>query len=78
MKAFAKLKNTKNPFLKSETKTKGTLDLIHSDVYGPMPSTSLSDYQYYIIFMDDYSRKTWIYFLKAKDEVFENSRNSKP
>ena len=69
-KGCAKGKNIKNPFPKSETKTKGTLELIHSDVCGPIPSTSLSGYEYYVTFIDDYSRKTWIYFLKAKDEVF--------
>jgi transposase InsO family protein len=36
-----------------------------------MPSTSLSGYVYYVSFIDDYSRKTWVYFLKLKDEVFE-------
>ena len=35
-----------------------------------MPSTSLSGYVYYVSFIDDYSMKTWIYFLKNKDEVF--------
>ena len=35
-----------------------------------MPSTSLSGYEYYVTFIDDYSRKTWIYFLKTKDEVY--------
>jgi transposase InsO family protein len=35
-----------------------------------MPSTSLSGYLYYVSFIDDYSRKTWVYFLKSKDEVF--------
>ena len=35
-----------------------------------MPSTSLSGYVYYVTFIDDYSRKTWVYFLKSKDEVF--------
>ena len=63
-KGCAKGKNIKNPFPKSETKTKGTLELIHSDVCGPMSSTSLSGFEYYITFIDDYSRKTWIYFLK--------------
>ena len=63
-------KNIKNPFSKSETKTKGMLELIHSDVCGPMLSTYLSGFEYYIIIIDDYSRKTWIYFLKEKDEVF--------
>jgi hypothetical protein len=35
-----------------------------------MPSTSLSGYVYYVPFIDDYSRKTWVYFLKSKDEAF--------
>ena len=30
----------------------------------------LSGYEYYVTFIDDYSRKTWIYFLKNKSEVF--------
>ena len=38
-KGFARGKNIKNPFLKSETKTKGTLELIHSNVFGTIPST---------------------------------------
>ena len=36
-----------------------------------MTSISLSGYEYYVTFIDDYSRKTWIYFLKNKSEVFE-------
>ena len=35
-----------------------------------MPSTSLSGYEYYVTFIDDYSRKTWNNFFKTKDEVF--------
>ena len=35
-----------------------------------MTTTSLSGYVYYVSFIDDYSRKTWIYFLKGKNEVF--------
>ena len=35
-----------------------------------MPSTSLSGYVYYVSFIDDYSRKACVYFLKSKDEVF--------
>ena len=77
-KGCVRAKNIKNPFSKSETKNKGMLELIHSNVSGPIPSTYLSFYEYYVTFIDDYSRKTWIYFLKTKDEVFINSRNSKP
>ena len=54
-KGCAKGKNIKNPFPKSETKTKGTLELIHLDVCGPMSSTSLSGFEYYITFIDDFS-----------------------
>ena len=46
------------------------LELIHSDVFGPMSSTYLTGYEYYVTFVDDYSRNKWIYFLKTKDEVF--------
>ena len=35
-----------------------------------MTATSLSGYVYYVSFIDDFSRKTWIYFLKGKNEVF--------
>ena len=42
-----------------------------------MSSTSLSGFEYYITFIDDYSRKTWIYFLKAKSEVFEKFKEFK-
>ena len=35
-----------------------------------MPSISLIEYEYYVTSIDDYSRKTWIYFLKNKSEVF--------
>jgi hypothetical protein len=51
--------------------SKGVLDLIHSDVCGPMSVESVSGFKYFVLFIDDYSRKTWIYFLKAKDEVFD-------
>jgi transposase InsO family protein len=45
------------------------LDLIHLDVCGSMIVASLNGYLYYVLFIDDHSRKTWIYFLKNKDGV---------
>ena len=71
-KGCARGKNIKNTFPKSETKNKVTLELIHSDVCGPIPSTYLSGYEYHVTFIDDYSRNTWIYFLNNKSEVFRN------
>ena len=42
-----------------------------------MQTTSLSGYVYYASFIDEYSHKTWIYFLKNKDEVFERFKEFK-
>ena len=63
-KGCAQGKNIKNHFPKSSSKAEGILDLIDSYVCGPIPSTSLSGYPYYVSFIDDYSHKTWVYFLK--------------
>ena len=61
-----------------DTKSEGIPEIIHSYVCGPIPSTYLSGYVYYVTFIDDYSRKNWIYFLKSKDECLESSRNLNP
>ena len=45
------------------------LELVHNDVRGPSPLTSLLGFNYYIIFVDDYSRFTWLFLLKHKIEV---------
>ena len=42
-----------------------------------MQTTSLRGHAYYAYFIDDYSCKTWIYFLKNKDEVFERFKEFK-
>jgi hypothetical protein len=60
-------KNAKGTFSSSDNRSKGVLDLIHSDLCGPMTIASLSGYLYYVIFIDDYSRNMWIYFLKSKE-----------
>ncbi|KAL5842405.1 hypothetical protein ACOSQ3_013008 [Xanthoceras sorbifolium] len=50
------------------SRKKNILDLIHSDLCGPMPK-SLGGAQYFVTFIDDHSRKTWVYSLKTKDQV---------
>ncbi|PKU82566.1 Retrovirus-related Pol polyprotein from transposon TNT 1-94 [Dendrobium catenatum] len=47
------------------------LSLIHSDVWGPAPVDSVQGYRYYVIFIDDFSRFTWLFPLRQKSEVFE-------
>ena len=56
-------KNVQKSFSDSESRSKEILDLVHSDLCGPMTVVSLGGYHYYVTFIDDYSRKTWIYFL---------------
>jgi hypothetical protein len=47
-------KNIKKEFSSSDNRAQGILDLVHSDVCGPMSSPSLNDCLYYVIFIDDY------------------------
>ena len=70
-------KFAKASFPRSDTRSKGVFDLVHSDVCGPMPTKSLRGYEYYVTFIDDFSKKTWIYFLKNKDEVFSQFQEFK-
>jgi hypothetical protein len=63
-------KFAKASFPSSDNRSAGILDLVHTDVCMPMSQKSLSGCEYYLTFIDDYSKKTWIYFLKAKSEVF--------
>ncbi|KAJ0865779.1 putative RNA-directed DNA polymerase [Helianthus annuus] len=47
------------------------LDLVHSDVCGPMKTRTLGGCLYFVTFIDDHSRKVWAYTLKSKDQVLD-------
>ena len=49
----------------------GLLELIHTDVCGPMSSTTRGGFQYFITFTDDLSRYGYVYLMKHKSETFE-------
>ena len=63
-------KNHRIPFVKEPGNAKFPLELVHTDVCGPMNISSIGGNKYFLTFIDDFSRKTWIYLLKSKDEVF--------
>jgi hypothetical protein len=63
-------KYTKTIFPSSDSRAIGILDLIHYDVCGSMSSTSLTGFLYYVVFIDDFSWKSWIFFRKMKEQVF--------
>lgn len=46
------------------------MELVHSDVCGPFSQRSFSGARYFVSFIDDYSRKLFVYALKSKSEVF--------
>ncbi|KAE8725113.1 hypothetical protein F3Y22_tig00009009pilonHSYRG00067 [Hibiscus syriacus] len=47
--------------------TKGIVDYIHSDVWGPSKTIN----HYFVTFVDDFSRRVWVYPMKSKDEVLQ-------
>ncbi|CAM8988176.1 unnamed protein product [Rhodiola kirilowii] len=63
-------KSRQLPFHTSSYVTTMPLELIFSDVWGPT-QTSVHGFRYYVSFVDAFSRFTWIYLLKRKNEVYE-------
>ncbi|RDX93712.1 hypothetical protein CR513_23987, partial [Mucuna pruriens] len=47
------------------------LELVHSNICGPLKVKSFSGALYFVTFIDDCSRKLWVYMLKTKDQVLE-------
>lgn len=62
-------KHTRSSFKHSGTRASNVLELVHSDLCGPMEIKSLGGARYILVFVDDFSRKTFVYFLKTKCEV---------
>ena len=52
-----------------ENQATSILGLIHYDISGPVPVTSMNRSRYILTFIDDFSRYTWVFFLKKKSEV---------
>ena len=63
-------KQRQSPFSKERHMSKGILDVVHSDVWGPAQVATLGECRYYVTFIDDFSRHTWIYLMRQKSEVF--------
>ena len=52
-------------------RAKAPLEIVQSDLCGLMQTPSLASSHYMLTFIYDFTRKTWVYFLKNKSEVFE-------
>ena len=53
------------------------LELVHTDLWGPSLVASLGGLRYYITFINNLSRKEWVYFLKNKFDVFQTFKKWK-
>ena len=47
-------------------------ELVHYDVWGPYPVLSPTRFKYFVIFVDDFSRVTWLYLMKSHSEFFSH------
>lgn len=63
--------------VRSSYRARTPLELIHTNICGPMQTPSLSGSIYFLTFTDDFNRKTWIYFLKHKSEAFSKFKEFK-
>ena len=68
-------KTTQSPFSTSISCTKSPLEIVHSDVWGPVPINSINAHRYYVIFMDDFTRFTWFFPLKHKSQVLTSFKH---
>ena len=70
-----KAKQTRDPFPLSQHRTKTLGDFIHLDVWGPYRVTSIEGFKYFMTVVDDFTRATWVFLLKSKDEVYSHFVN---
>ena len=62
---------TKRPFNAKGRRAQELLELVHTDVCGPMSIEAKGGYEYFITFTDDYSRYGYVYLMRRKSEAFE-------
>jgi len=70
-------KKTKTNFPEKEGSASRALELVHTDVCGPSRKRSPRGEEYFILFIDDFSKMCWIGLMKHKDEAFENFKSFK-
>jgi hypothetical protein len=64
-------KQTKLAFKRKEHSTSKPLQLIHIDLCGPNRTKILQGEHYFMLLIDDYTRMTWVVFLKKKSEAID-------
>ena len=67
---FAKHKRSSFPY--TNHRYSSAFECVHSDVWGPCSITGLSHHRWFILFVDDFSRYTWVYLFKT-NQKYQNS-----
>ena len=62
---------TKTPFAGQGVRVSELLGLVHTDVCGPMSTSTMNGFSYFITFTDDHSRYGYVFLMKHKSEAFE-------
>lgn len=68
---------TKRLFPSKGNRASDKLELIHSDFYGPMNTQAKGGFEYFVTFIDDYSKYEYVYLLRCKSECFEKFKEFK-
>lgn len=68
-------KHTRNSYSRLTYKPSKPFSLIHSDVWGPSHVNTLTGKRWFISFIDDHTRLTWVFLMKNKSEVSEIFQN---
>ena len=61
---------TKRPFSANGERSKEPLQLVHSDICSPLSVQDRGGYEYFVTFIDDYSRYGYVYLMHKKSETF--------
>ena len=56
-------------FNNSDFFSHASFDLIHFDIWGPSPIATVGGFKYFVIFVDDFSRYTWVYLMHNRSEL---------
>ena len=54
----------------TEGRSKSIFSLVHYDIWGPSRVSSTLEFRYFVSFIDDYSRCTWVFSMKDRSELF--------
>lgn len=65
-------KSSHLPFQLNNEISSVLLNKIHCDLWGPAPISSCQNFKYYVSFIDDYSRFTWLFPLRKKSDFFQS------